>query len=371
MTAIIRHLAIANPERYVTQAEAWDFLVASFELQPSERDLYCRLLLDGPIRGRYVGVDHLQELCETQQDLLIERYLKFARKMAADAARDALGRRLAGSPAPGALIVNSCTGYLCPGLSSYLVDDLDLPHDVRTLDLMGMGCGGALPNLHLAATMAMAEPGRSVVAVAVEVCSATLFMGPDPALVVSNAIFGDGAAAAVIEADAGPPDASCPAGAGQMEVVFVDMASGVYPQYREELRYRSQNGRLRNVLTRYVPAIAARTAGDVTSRLLERQGLTAQNIDFWIVHPAGTAVLERVADKLTLPEGSLDLSHEIFRDYGNMSSPSVLFVLKRLLASGRPQSGQRGVMLAFGAGFTAYAALIEFQGFPSGAAPSR
>ncbi len=373
MSVKIRHIATANPPLYMTQAEAYDFLVANFEIEPAEHDMYRRLLLEGPVRGRYVGADSPQELCETRQDKLIDRYLHQARRLCAEVGREALSGSSSGAAiVPEAVIVNSCTGYLCPGLSSYLAEDLDLPRDVRTLDLMGMGCGGAMPNLHLASTMARCAPGRAVLSVSVEICSATLFMGADPALIVSNSIFGDGAAAALVEAADGPAgDAGNGADAGdgadrkadghaKVRPVLVEMVSGVYPQYREELRYRSEGGRLRNVLTRLVPPIAARTAQDVTRRLLKQCGLGMSDINWWIVHPAGTLVLDHVAEKLELPQQALAESHGVFRDYGNMSSPSVLFVLRRLMDSGRVRQGQRGLMLAFGAGFTAYAGLLEF-----------
>ena len=94
--------------------------------------------------------------------------------------------------------------------------------------------------------------------------------------------------------------------------------------------------------------------------MLDRRGLTTRDVDWWIVHPGGTAVLECVAETLGLPSEALRFSYNIFREYGNMSSPSVMFVLKRVLERGDPRPGQRGLLLSFGAGFTAFAALVEF-----------
>jgi len=197
---------------------------------------------------------------------------------------------------------------------------------------------------------------RSVLCISVEICSATFFLGPDPDLVVSNSIFADGASAAVVQADT---DRS-PAVGTSAFLRFVDFESITLPKYREQLRYTTQSGRLRNVLTRNVPVIGARAVGQVVERLLERHGLTQDAIDWWVVHPGGTQVLNAVQKQVGLTPERLRFSYEVFREYGNMSSPSVMFVLDRILRAARPKPHETGLLLSFGAGFTAFAALVEF-----------
>jgi len=352
MHAILTALATANPERYATQQEAFHVLESHFALSQSERDLYRRLLLDGPIRGRYVAVERNEELCCTDPDRLNERFVHHARRIAAEAGREALNRAGLEAAQIEALVVNTCTGYVCPGLSSYLAEDLALPDSVAVFDLAGMGCGAAVPNLECAVRTIEAGARKTVLSVAVEVCSATFFQGPEPDLVVSNSIFGDGAAAAVLQADA-DHNAS-----GLLR--FRDFESAILPEHREQLRYRHEGGRLRNALSKAVPVIGARSIARAAGRLLERHRLTPAQIDWWAVHPGGTAVLERVEQKLKIPPEALRFSHEVFRTYGNMSSPSVLFVLEAILNRGKPQTGDKGLILSFGAGFTAFAALVEF-----------
>jgi predicted naringenin-chalcone synthase len=186
----------------------------------------------------------------------------------------------------------------------------------------------------------------------VEICTATIFPSHEPDLIVSNSIFGDGAAAAVLDL----VQDDHPGGLARI----VDFATGLFPQYREELRYRTEGGRLRNHLTKRVPAIGANTAAEVTSRLLTRHGLSRDDIAWWAVHPGGTVVLSQIARKLELDAEALRFSYHVFENYGNMSSPSVLFVLREILDHGRPQPGEKGMLVAFGAGFSAFAALIEF-----------
>jgi predicted naringenin-chalcone synthase len=383
MNAVLSALATANPQRYATQEEIYAFLVAHFAMRPEEKDLYRQLLMEGPIRGRHIAVDVDEEICSQDPDCLIRRFATHSRRVAAEAARTAMDQASLGPPQIEGLIVNTCTGYLCPGLSSYLVEDLGLPAFTSVLDLMGMGCGGAIPNLEAACRMIQSEAKKTVLCVSVEICSATFFLGPDPDLIVSNSIFADGAAAAILRAEdpAGSPVCSVPVRAfeetpdgvttnafpaptvppkGASVARFIDFESVTWPRYREQLRYRSQGGRLRNVLTRNVPVLGARAAAQVAQRLLDRHGLTQEAIDWWVVHPGGTQVLSAVQRQIGLAPERLRFSYEVFRDYGNMSSPSVMFVLDRILREAQPESGSRGLLLSFGAGFTAFAALIEF-----------
>lgn len=349
MPVFVRSLATSNPSLYVTQSEAFDFYMAHFPLSVGEKGLYRRLMLGGAIRGRYVGMDRREDSLETDPDILNARFIKYARQTAADAARKALLRAGGTADQVAGVAVNTCTGYACPGLSSYLAEDLGLPHWVKALDIAGMGCGGALPNLECAAGLARSVGEGLVLSVAVEICSATLFMGADPGLVVSNSIFGDGASAAVLTR-----------GADGSWFRILDFETGIFPAYREHLRYRCEGGRLRNVLHRQVPAIGVECSQKVLGRLLERNNLSVADVPWWALHAGGTEVLRTAGASLGLAEAKLRYSLDVFRNFGNMSSPSVMFALKNVIEQGRPQEGDKGVLLAFGAGFSAFGCLIEF-----------
>ena len=352
MKIVLRGLGTATPPLYATQEEAYEFFTTHCTLTPDEQDLYRRILLDGKIKVLYLGMDATTDALETDPDRLLARFLKFGRATAADAARRALAEAGVEPAEIAGLIVNTCTGYLCPGLSSYVAEDLGLRTSIRFQDLMGMGCGAAVPNLEAAAGMLVRSGEGPVLSVAVEICTATIIPSHEPELVVSNSIFGDGAAAAVL--DLARDDR--PGGLARI----VDFEAGLFPQYREDLRYRTQGGRLRNHLTKRVPIIGARTVNEVASRLLARHGLSRDDIAWWAVHPGGTVVLAQVAKELALSDEALRFSYGVFENYGNMSSPSVLFVLREILDSGLPQPGEKGMLLGCGAGFSAFAALVEF-----------
>jgi predicted naringenin-chalcone synthase len=351
MTTSVRALATSTPPLYVTQEEAWKFFSSHFDLKPAERDLYRRILLHGPIHGRYFGMDSKEDACETNPDRLNERFLKYARLTASEAARKAMASLALDPAALGGIVVNTCTGYLCPGLSSYLVEDLGLADSIKMVDIAGMGCGGAIPSLECAAGLVARGCRLPVLSLSVEICSSTIFMGDDPALIVSNSIFGDGAAACIMAAVNHDED---------RWFRLLDFETGVFPQYREHLRYRQESGRLRNVLTRRVPILGAQTSRTVLNRLLQRHDLSAGDIRWWAVHAGGTAVLEHAGEAMGLNQEQLRFSAEIFRDYGNMSSPTVLFALENILKNANPHAGDKGILISFGAGFSAYACLIEF-----------
>lgn len=150
---ILRGLCTATPPFYATQEEAYEYFFTHFSLKPAERDLYRCILLDGKIKGRYLGMDAKADVLETDPDRLLARFLKFGRSTAVDAAGRALAEAGVEPAGIAGLIVNTCTGYLCPGLSSYIAEDLGLKTSIRFLDLMGMGCGAAIPNLEAAAGM--------------------------------------------------------------------------------------------------------------------------------------------------------------------------------------------------------------------------
>ena len=356
-SVILRGLGTATPALYATQDEAYEFFNTHYPLKQSEQDLYRRILLDGKIKGRYLGMETTEDALETNPDKLLARFLTFGRSTAVAAAREALAEAGVEPGEIAGLIVNTCTGYLCPGLSSYIAQDLGLRTSIRFQDLMGMGCGAAIPNLESAAGMLMRSVEGPILSIAVEVCTATMFPSHDPEQVVSNCIFGDGAAAAVL--DLLPDDR--PRGLARM----VDFAAGLFPKHRAELCYRTEGGLLRNHLSMRVPIIGARTGKEVASRLLAWHGLSHNDIDWWAVHPGGTVVLDQVSKELELTREDLRFSYDVFQNYGNMSSPTVLFVLRKLLDSGLPKPGQRGMLLAFGVGFSAFAGLIEFTGTPS------
>lgn len=303
---------------------------------------------DNGIEARRLALDSLSEAFEIDPDTLAGRFSKHAPRLAAQAAHKALAQ--AGLPprAIDAVAVSTCTGYLCPGLSGYVIESLKLRPDVQAFDLVGQGCAAAVPNLLLGRALLESGACEQVLSICVEVSSAAMYLDDDPGVIVSACLFGDGAGAAVLSRDA-------PAEGRRIQ--WRDSASVIDPAYREALRFEQRNGMLRNILTRAVPALAAQHAEQVLDKVLGRTELDRSAISTWIIHAGGRDVLSAMEKRLGLDPASFCHSAAMLREYGNLSSAFVYFVLDAALGSAAP--GGWWWLSSFGAGFSCHGALLE------------
>ena len=340
----------ANPERRLTQEDSWRNLnELKKDLTPFEKKYYKWFMLDDGIKSRYLALENLEDIFCDDQDTIIKRYQEAATDLSARSARLALDKIGLAKEKIGHVTTATCTGYLCPGLSSYITEKVGLRPDLSAFDLQGMGCGAALPALSSAAGYLHDKKGTAYsLATCTEVCSSAVYWDEDLGLILSNSIFGDGSASAILTND---PEAR------GMEIV--DYAPLILPEKREDLRFKIQNGKLRNNLSPSVPRVAAEGVETVVNRLLSANGLAKKEIAFWAIHTGGRKVLSAIAEKLSLPPEATRYSEEVLLEFGNMSSPSVLFVLKNIMESGKFKSGDTGIMLAFGAGFSCYGMVLR------------
>ena len=348
----ITALGTAVPATRYTQRECWDALRAAPQfaaLRAPSRVLLERLLTgEHGVRARHLALERLAEAFSIDPDVLARRFARHAPELATRAARAALERARLSGAAVDALVVSTCTGYLCPGLTSHVAERLGLRADVLGLDLVGQGCGAALPNLRTGEALLAAGRAGHVLCVCVEVCSAALYIDDDPGVLVSACLFGDGAAAAVVSRR--------PDGEGR-KVQWLDAASVVDPRERDSLRMESRHGLLRNLLSREVPRVAAEHANDLLNDMLARHRLQKRDISGWIWHAGGRTVLERLRAVTGLDERDTRRSAELLARFGNLSSPFVLFVLAQALEE-RAAPG-RWWMSSFGAGFSCHGALLD------------
>lgn len=296
---------------------------------------------------RHVGLDPGTFRPTESPDELAARFERVAMAIGASACRRALG---AAGVAPGAvdlILAATCTGYLCPGIATRLVPVLGLPDSAERGDLVGHGCSGAFPALQRGFDYARARPGRTALVVCVEVCSAAYFVDDDPETLVANALCADGAAAAVLRAGDGPGP------------VVASFASVLEPEHLDLVGFRRRDGRLRVRLDASIPEIAGPILRRVVDRLLDGAGIDAARVDRWALHPGGRRVLERSMPAAGLPASAAAAAAEVYRTHGNMSSPTVLFVLEEVLRRGPLAPGETLVMAGLGPGFVAEAALLR------------
>jgi alkylresorcinol/alkylpyrone synthase len=344
-------LGTALPERCYSKAQCWDAFRAStwFARLDARSHALAKLVLtrDNGIEERRLSVDSLDEVFSIDPNTLHARFAVHAPRLAAAAGRMALHRAELESRAIDAVIVTTCTGYLCPGLSGYVVERLGLRSDALGFDLVGQGCAGALPNWQLASALLESGQCEHVLSVCVEVCSASMYLDDDPGVLISACLFGDGAGAAVLSR-ARPPS--------QRRVEWRATTSLIDTAERDALRFETRDGMLRNILTRPVPRLAAQYAEQVLNETLARAGLTPPQISGWIFHAGGRDVLVALEERLRLQPSALRHSRDALRRYGNLSSAFVYFVLEAALAEGA--AGGWWWMSSFGAGFTCHGAVL-------------
>jgi predicted naringenin-chalcone synthase len=352
----LRGIATATPPARYTKADCLEAFLASdwFGRLDARAHWIARTVLqrDNGIEARRLAVDALADVFTIDPDTLGARFLAHAPVLAAQAAERALAKAGIDRAEVGAIVVSTCTGYLCPGLSGHVVERLGLRADVQAFDLVGQGCAAALPNLQLGHALIESGAHVHVLSVCVEVSSAAMYLDNDPGVLVSACLFGDGAGAAVLSRD--------PAPAGR-RIGWVDSTSLIEPRHREALMFEQRGGMLRNILTREVPALAADYAQRVLGTVLGRAALVPDDIATWAVHAGGRDVLQAIERRLELdgepPHAALRYSAAMLREYGNLSSAFVYFVLEAALADDAP--GGWWWLTSFGAGFACHGALLR------------
>lgn len=346
----LRSLATASPSTVLTQKHAIELINEHYatDLKPRSLELVRQFLAHESIATRRIAVDSVDDLPKLKSespDDRIERFTRWAVDLGARAATRALERAGANAADVAAIIVNTCTGYLCPGLSTYLIERLGLAPSIEAYDLVGAGCGGALPNIQMGEAIIARHPQKTILCVAVEICSATFQMDDDPSLLISNAIFGDGAAAAVL--------ADRPPG-----LAILGRAARFEPRFRDDVRFVHKNGELHNRLSIQLPRIMKGIAPAFIRELLAAHGLDVADVGFWALHPGGERILSGIAEELALDAAACAVSRSVLRDFGNMSSPTVLFALERILDKGIAP-GDHVCAVAYGAGLSLHALLLK------------
>jgi len=345
-------LGTAVPPQRHAQRAGWDAVQQwprFSQLQPRSRALLKKVLCgDNGIDTRHLALESLAEVFDSTPDELHERFARHAPALATEAARRALKNASCLPAEIDAVLISTCTGYLCPGLTSYVSEQLGLRADVFALDLVGQGCGAALPNLRAGEAILTAGRAKKILSICVEVCSAAFFVDDDPGVLISACLFADGAGAAVLSADPLP---------GRRRVEWMYSGSRLDTAERDTLRFGQQDGKLRNILQPEVPRIAGDLAEKLFSESLVAAGVKREAIAGWILHTGGRDVILALRDKLKLSADDVRHSSAVLREFGNLSSPTVYFVLERALNDSVPDG--LWWLSAFGAGFSCHGAILK------------
>jgi alkylresorcinol/alkylpyrone synthase len=271
-------------------------------------------------------------------------YLRSAVDLIESATREALSRAGRGADEIDAIVAVSTTGVATPSLDALLAERMGLRSDVTRLPIFGMGCAGGIIGLTRAATLARERRSALVLLVVVELCALS-FRRDDfsKSNIVATALFGDGAAAALLSCAGEGPRV---AGGGEHR----------WPGSLDVMGWDVCDDGLKAIFSRDIPQLVTTELRDVALTFLERYGLTLRDVDRFLCHPGGAKVLDALETAFELPPGTLGDARAVLREYGNMSAATVLFVLQRALES--PQ-WRRAMLSALGPGFTAAFSLLE------------
>jgi len=237
------------------------------------------------------------------------------------------------------VVTVSTTGIATPSLDAVVHGRMGFRPDVERVPVFGLGCAGGVSGLAVASRLALARPGSTVLFVAVELCTLAFRLDrPDKVNLIAAALFGDGAAACVVRA--GEPGIAEIDGAGEH----------LWPATLDIMGWTVDPVGFGVVLARDVPAFTLANLEPAVTAILARDGHTPAEVGRFVCHPGGTKVVTAIERSLGLGQGSLDHERGVLADYGNMSAPTVLFILERVIAAGLPQ---RAALVAMGPGFTA------------------
>ncbi len=298
------------------------------------------------IIGRHLYIDREHFRPDESVDELSARFRRGALELGERAARAALDRAGWRAWDLDFLATTTCTGRLTPSLDAHLVARLGCRPGVQRVHVGDTGCASAMVALQQAWNHLRAFPSHRALVLAVEICSAAYFLDERLESAVAHAIFADGAGALALSADGAGP-------------AILEHRTLFRSEHLDAMGFEYPGGRPRVTLSKDVRRIGSTMMAEMVRSLLDAQGLKREDVSDWVLHSAGRRVLDRVRELLDLDEEALTHARAVLREYGNMSSATILFVLERALRrDGVP--GQWGVMVGLGPGFAAEGALLRW-----------
>jgi alkylresorcinol/alkylpyrone synthase len=343
--------------------------VPSYRLDRETYKRYCAMVFETPAQQRAARriIDNTKidarYLVLPPEKLLLPRplqeksadYATYARQLGEHVGRRALDRAHLAADAVDMIVTTSCTGVMIPSVDAYLVEQMRLRRDVVRLPITELGCASGAAALSRAREHVCAHPDHSVLVMSIELPSLT-FQKQDLSMtnLVAASIFGDGAAACVVRG------ARAQGGNRTAGPVLVDSMCHLYPESQYLMGFELKDGGFHIVLDRDVPHALKGRVRPLVEQLCARNGVAVDDLAFCALHPGGRRILEDLDADLGLA-GMTEPSWDVLREYGNLSSATVLFVLDEVLRRQPPPTGSYGLLAAFGPGFSAELSLMRWQ----------
>ncbi len=347
-TPVILSLATGLPEHQYRQLDICDQWLLPYINSHRARAIYAA----AEIETRYSILPNADFLADNPgTKARNDHYMKAARPLGAGVIKQALADAALAPTDIDHFIVTSCTGFDNPGLDVVLAADLGMRPDLRRSALIGMGCYAGLTTLDRAVLELAGRPASRVLVLAVELSSLHFQHGGKLDNLVAGALFGDGAAAAII-APAADEAANRPR--------LLDTMT--YSDYgaQDLLGFHLSDQGYQIRLDTRVPKLLRAIVPDLVTNFLRQAGLKLTDIRFWGIHPGGAKIVDYVGQALELEPDELRYSRQVLRQFGNMSSVTIFFVLDQILRHGQPRTGDHALLLAFGPGLTIELCLVRW-----------
>lgn len=364
MPVYIQNIATAVPEAFYTQEEAGHTMVQQFDTESRAARLTRRIYsssgidkrhsvirdfhpgVSAPLFFDYESASFLSPSTKQRNDV----YEKEARVLFSQVAATVTDECEAISREDITHVITvSCTGFFAPGPDFYIVKDLGLDPSVKRFHIGFMGCYAAFPALKMAKAFCEAQSDAVVLIVCLELC--TLHLEPSEEIddILATSVFADGAAAAIVSTHASKS-------ANALRLDF--FSSTVAPESEGDMAWTIGDHGFDMVLSTYVPRILEANVSEIVDSLLARHGHARSDVNRWAIHPGGRAILDKVEDALALKEPDLNASRTVLKNYGNMSSATILFVLNETRHLPKTEGEERVLAMAFGPGLTVESALL-------------
>ena len=364
MHTVLEAIATANPPYKLTQTEAADFMLKTESLSTSIKHRIPSLYANSGIDYRYscipdYGGDlqsfelypHNWHLTPTPSTFSRnQKYTVYAPKIAQIASQQAIAQANLTPQDITHLIVVSCTGFSAPGIDIHLIKNLGMSKTITRTMIGFMGCYAAFNGLRTAHAICQSDRQAKVLLVCVELCSLHFQVADTLENTIINAIFSDGAAAAILTSSSSTE--------AKGKFAYTDGASLLIENTEEMMNWTIGDTGFLMGLSPKVPEMVVGSLPDYLQNFLTKHQLTQKDLDFWAIHPGGRKIIEKLQSTCELSDRMVADSYDILRRYGNMSSPTILFILKQIL-EGRRDEIKNGIALAFGPGLSIEGCLFQ------------
>jgi alkylresorcinol/alkylpyrone synthase len=351
----IAAVATAVPEHVLTQSRAREFAASYFRIHNRDVERLLPVFDHAGIETRHISMPPAWFLSPHTFAEKNNRYIEESTRLGSEVLRKCSEQSGIGLGEITHLIYVSTTGLATPSIDSRLLNVLGLSPNIVRTPVWGLGCAGGAAGLALAHRLAKGDPEAVIALVCVELCSLTFhFEDFSKSNVIATALFGDGAAGVLVVGDdrakrlthAGPS--------------VLAVGTTTWPDSLDVMGWNFDAVGMQVVFSQSIPQVVREKVHDNTVAFLSTSGHSFEDVAHWIVHPGGTKVMEAYEAALPLPPCALTHARESLREFGNMSSPTVLFVLDRLLRKGKPRPGELGLLTALGPGFSSENLLLQF-----------